>query len=277
MLLDAQPKLEDLIVTQLASSPGSTVQTIQKRIASKYDHYSVPAIYQELRKLRERAVCVKVGNRYSLRLGWVLEMVALVDQTYTRHIDEIGSSVPLPGEGTKETWKFRNLRSLGQFWTQLILILCAASDDKVCFEWAPHAWFSLSHASEESQFLRAMKHAKNKYYLIVGEDTKFSRDYADALNGIPGEISFAQSPFREEKRYITLIGKFLITVELGEKLNRSIDRLFESEPHDVRTLVQNGLNLFDEVSEIKLTLQNKPAKSKRIRRDFSDFFGIKNR
>jgi len=260
----------------LASNPGSTVDSLRKRLNARNHPYSVPAIYQELRKLRERAVCVKVGNRYSLRLGWVLDLAALVGEAYSLHLQAIGGAIPLPKEGQKEVWKFQNLRSLGQFWTQLILVLCSVSEDKICFEWAPHAWFSLSHGGEESQFIRAMRQAKNSYYLIIGNDTALSRDYAAALGDTRGLVSFSESAFHNEKRYLSQIGTFLVTVELGEKLNRTIEKTFMASLRDVRGAIQLGVEMLDELSPIKLTLHNRPAKLRRIRRDFCEFFGVPN-
>jgi hypothetical protein len=121
-----------------------------------------------------------------------------------------------------------------------------------------------------------MQQAKNRYYLIIGNDTALSRDYAKALKDTQGIVSFSESVFRAEKRYFTQIGDFLVTVELGDKLNRTIERAFESSLEDVRGAIQLGLEMFDEISVIKLTLQNKPVKLKSIRRDFCEFFGVKD-
>lgn len=275
MLLDTNPKLEDIVVTMLAQHPGSTVENLQKRINGKFGQYSIPALYQELRKLRDRAVCVKAGSTYSLRLGWVVDLMSLADQMYSQSVSENGIAVALPTAESKQTWNFRNLKMLGQFWTQLLLVLCEASADRRCFEWAPHAWFSLSHASEESQFLRAMRLAKNTYYLIIGADTSLSREYANVLREIPGEVSFADSPFANEDRYFSIVGSYMITVEIGEELSAKINDLFEGQGVNSRIDIQRSLELFAEPSRIKLTLDNRHRKAKKYQRLFTEFFGVK--
>lgn len=274
MLLDTQPKLEDIVVTTLAHHPGCTVENLQKRINAKFGRFSIPALYQELRKLRERAVCVKAGNTYSLRMGWVLDLMALADQMYSRSISETALAPALPSAESRQTWNFRNLRMLGQFWTQLLLVLCEASGDRRCFEWAPHAWFSLSHASEESQFLRAMRLAGNSYYLIIGADTKLSRDYAGVFQEIPGEVSFAESPFADEQRYFSLAGHYLITVEISHNLSNRINELFERQERNSWNEIQRGLELFAEPSRITLTLDNRHRKVRKYQRLFTEFFGV---
>jgi hypothetical protein len=275
MLLDTHPKLEDIIVSILAINPGLTPQALHRKIVTKYGQYSMPAIYQELRKLRERAVCVKIGDRFSLRLGWTLEMAALFSQAYTRQVQSIEAAIPLPKEGSRETWKFRNLRYLGQFWTQLILKLCATSADRTCFEWAPHAWFSLSHTHEESQFIRAMRLAGNKYYLIIGSDTALSRSYTSYLTEDLGEASFAEGPFTKESSYFSQAGNFLVQVDLGDTLVSAIERLFTLPDDDLKATVQGSIDIFEETFNIRLTLYNRSAKAKKVRRAFCDFFGVR--
>ena len=164
---------------------------------------------------------------------------------------------------------------LGHFWTQAILTLCEASSDRTCFEYAPHAWFSLSHTSEERQFLRAMRVARNNYYLIVDQETKLSRDYALSLKGLSGEISFAESSFEGDHKYYSLIGSYLITVELDHSLTNRIDHLFSNKESSVRRIVQEGLGLFNEPARIKLTLENRPRKIAKFNRQFREFFGVK--
>ena len=275
MLLDTNPKLEDLVVAVLAQHPVSTVENLQKLIKGRFGQYSIPALYQELRKLRERAVCVKAGNTYSLRLGWVVDLMSLADRMYSQSVSENGIAVALPAAESKQAWSFRNLKMLGQFWTQLLLVLCQTSGDRRCFEWAPHAWFSLSHASEESQFLKAMKLAGNSYYLIIGADTKLSREYANVLREIPGEVSFAHSPFANEKKYFSIVGDYLISVEIGEGLSRKINDLFEGQEVNNRNDIQRSLELFAEPSHIKLTLDNRSRKARKYQRLFTEFFGVK--
>ena len=277
MLLDTQPKLEDAIVATLATFPGSSVDKLRERIARTYGHYSASSIYQELRKLRERAVCVKVGTGYSLRLGWIQDVASVIELAYARHLDGVSTTIALPSDRMSESWRFTQPRALGQFWTQLILLLCEKSKDKICFEWAPHAWFSIGHAGEESQFIRAMRRARNSYYLIVGNDTELSRRYVTSLRGLIGNISFAPSPFEGERRYISVIGDYLIEVDLGERLNKTVDDIFTSTETSVKGAQRESLGLFDKTSAIRLTLCNKPRRLVKVMRYFYEYFGLTRR
>ena len=171
MLLETQQKLEDIVVHTLALHPAITVEQLEKLIAITFKPYSQPAIYQELRKLRKAGIAVKVNNVYSLRIGWVLLFSQFADEMYAAYSSHETLRNVLPTTGTQESWSFTDLYSLGIFWTQLLLCLSHHGNDKEFFEWAPHAWFSLTHSIEEVQFLSAIKIAGIKYYLIIGHET----------------------------------------------------------------------------------------------------------
>ncbi len=274
MLLDATPTLEDIIVATLAQYPGCTVEELQERIQSKHRTFSISAIYQELRKLRARGVCAKVRNTYSLRLGWVLNIISLADQMYSQCMSEAGLLAALPAPGKKQIWTFRNMRLLGQFWTQLLLVLSSANSDKRCFEWAPLIWFSPGHAHEEAQLMRAMELAGIRYYVAIGSDTKVSREHAATLRKFSGEASFVRNPFAGDNRYISLTGNFMIIIDIPEGLHGKLKKFLEQDSRGTKDLMPQGSELFSEPSRLKLTLLHDTRAVRQQRKAFIDLFGL---
>src|SRR5688572_2254528 len=117
MLCSPKAKLDELIVSALAAAPGLTVPALQAAVTAQLRRFSIPALYQELRKLRDQAVVVKVKDRYSLRLGWVLSMIELTDSMYDAYVGQSQLGDILPPANSKRTWHFTNLRALGAFAT----------------------------------------------------------------------------------------------------------------------------------------------------------------
>ena len=100
-------------------------------------------------------------------------------------------------------------------------------------------------------------------------------EYAESLNNIPGEVSFAESPFeKQQDRHYSLIGNYLVTVELPVGLVQIIDKAFYSgEKQNIESYSQIS-DLMRTKTRIKLKIEQKPKRVKKIRNQFVDFFGL---
>jgi len=276
MLLQPSQKLEERLIAVLARTPSLTAQQLLNRVARAGRQFSLPAIYQELRKLAAGGIAVKLGDRYSLRLAWVLEMMEFADGMYDTYVQGAPMRDFLPGEGEKLRYQFRSFSSLAGFWTQLDLALCQHAPDRVLFEWVPHAWFHLANPRTEQQFLNGMKLAGNKYYLIIGDDTFLDRSYIEELSGLEKcEVSFAESPFHaEQTTYYSLIADYIFTVKPDKKKCAGLDELFSRISSDGDIDHFQLKDIFSAPTTIRTVLERNKHKAAKMRRKFADYFGL---
>ena len=276
MLCDTQHRLEGLIVETLAHNPSVSALWLQERIKLRYRAFSIQAVYQELRKLRKNGVVVKVGENFSLRTGWVLEVMELSDSMYDNYLCRPGAQELFPEVGQKNSWQLPDLYSVGAFCSQLVLSVIQHSGQKMCFEYAPHAWYHLCPGPNEAQFLKALELTKCQYFLVVGSDSYLDKKYNEWFSQVSGEIAFGhhiQESTREQ--YSFVCGDFIGTIKLPSAMRNSLDSLFMNVRSDHDVQVNEIMSLFRERIKGVVSLSNNPDKARRLQKRFKIFFGLK--
>jgi len=98
-------------------------------------------------------------------------------------------------------WSFSNLIRMDQFWVQLMFTLYEVSTSRNMYEWVPHLWFPLVDIQRDLHYLRAMKAAHNKLYLIVGGNTFLDQLSSQHWDDEIYIVSHAPSSFEHERNY----------------------------------------------------------------------------
>ena len=268
--------LENKILVELSRTPNLTATSIQKRIEKHRRNYTIQAVYQELRKMMSRGTVIKIGDKYSLRVGWVLELVHFVDRMYETTISGGQLSHLLPEDERKKAWNFTSLQELVVFWTQLDLLLLEHAPDGVLFEYVERVWFHLVENALERQFIGALGLKGSQYYLAVGEESALEKSYRKLVSGINAVVVYGQYPFRaNQASYISVAGDYLVEVRIHGQLSAIIDKALdgftasrsaESTSQVIRALGSRG--------KIRLTLTRDASKAKRLAKQFRDFFGV---
>lgn len=275
MLLQTDQKLEEYIVGLLAEKESATASWLHQQVMRVGRQCSLQAIYKELSKLQKVGVVVKVKNKFSLRLTWVMDLVSLTDQMYDTHLQNPPYESILPAEGEKRTWVFYDLLKMDDFWAHVTVALFRHSKMKILFEWIPHPWFYLVIHDKQIQFQKASRITGRKFHMIIGGQTYLDKLCIQYWPEDLYEYSFAESPFSgDNATYLDVIDDYVLTIKLTGKTAAAIDRLYES----IRTAEDVELGRILEVltsrTKVTLTLERNPKKASKLIRKFTDFFGV---
>ena len=266
MLRASHPTLEDQVIELLAEGGPLRVEELMKRVRPAV---SRQAIYLTLRKLIAQGVAIKTGRAYGLKVTWAEELRLLGE----RAVRQAAAGLEVPLSGTQR-WQFTSLVPALNFWTHLTALLLERSTARVLLEWAPHAWFHLVISGAEEQFQRMLDHKGSRYYLCVGHETALDKSYAPFFRAPRREVSYAESPFHGTAFYFSVIGSSLIKVTFPAAYSERLSREFASHRTANLQSVLSAQRLLNQPVKIQMAMFHDVPKTKRIRRQFADFFGF---
>ncbi len=274
MLGTTSEKLSDKIVRHLAGHPGATARELQRALRIGIRVPTIQAVHQELRKLLRLKVAVRSHERYSLRLGWLLPLSRMCEQALQNATSEAIDLYLLRGARKSQRWEFLSPERLVRFWTELCLRLLAQSKDGLMCEFAEHVWFHLV-ATEEMQFLGAMKLEAYKYLLVSSGDTLLDRSYARYLQSPNFHFSTGFSPFPAKRGdYFTVIGDYIIRAQVAPKTRKTIASLYAKTKSIEPLLMGELYSILNQRGRMVLTLRHDPKTAQLLRRQFLSFFGV---
>src|SRR3989344_6358138 len=170
-MIKERKNLSQYIIQSLSSQQFIEVSQLLKKVAeTSGKDYSIQGLYKELKKLQEEGVLFKLGNQYSLRLPWVLDFISLADTISATYIERPQLPLILPEINKKEIWHFTDLLKMNDFWSHVLLALLQESKRKILLGYNPHPWFHLVQTNQEEQYIKSLKLAESKLYLIIGGD-----------------------------------------------------------------------------------------------------------
>lgn len=274
MLLQTKESLEELIVRTLAASANLTATQIKERIPATTKGYSIQAVYKELRKLRSEGVIVKLKQKYSLRLPWALDFIALADTISSSYVDAPSFASIAPERNKRKIWRFNNLLKLNDFWSHVLLLLINQSQKKILLGWNPHPWFHLVQTKQEEQYLRALAIAKGRLYLIIGGSTYLDKWTERFFDKRIVTYSFARSPFQDERStYLNIVDDYVLTVKLNNETTEAIENLYRNTTSPEGMNFPAMLAIFYKKVNASIWLEQNHRKAAALKSRFSRFFG----
>lgn len=274
MILQSHEQLEHLMVKLLAQKPNVTAVEIQKRTArGEHTAYSMQGIYKELRKLQNEGVVVKVKNRFSLRIPWALDFMALADVMSHTYLNPQALLSLLPKKGEKLRWKFTSLLRANDFWTQILLIMFQKSPTKKLLGSQMHPWWHLPQPHLEAQYVRSVGRVGGTLYIII-----YGNTYGDRL-AIPFwkehvVYSFGHNPFNWPlNAYITMMDDYIVTLTIDSETARRMDALYKSAQRADDVDFKAMVEFFNRPMKAVFQVEQNPKKASLWRKKFSRFFG----
>lgn len=266
--------LKDQLITALAEQPSLSAADLHRAAKEKGQRYSIQAVYKELRRLQKLGVVFKLGQKYGLRLPWVLAQIEQAQAMADTYVERPQLPTLLPNKDKKEIWHFTDLLKMNDFWSHLLLILLQQSKKKVLLGYNPHPWFHLVQTKQEEQYIQALKRARSKLYLIIGGNTFLDKWTEKFWDKKVVAHSFAKSGFGEERAtYFNVVDDYIVTVKLDQKMAREIDSIYQSN-HSMDDLdLQSVLRLFRTKTKASVWLEKNPAKARKIKTKFKKFWG----
>lgn len=278
MILQGQQNLEERIVTILAKKANSSVEDIHRKIANELKSYSLPAIYKELGKLEFQGVVVKEKKRYSLRLPWVLDFLSLADNASQTYLENPTLDSLIPKRGEKKVWRFTNLLRLNNFWAQAILVLLNRSSSKILYTWMPHSWFNLAYQEQETQYLKSLKHAESRQYLICGSKSPLDVWAERFWKSSNTTYAFTSTPFvKDSSFYWNIVDEYVVKVSLDPQMTKRIDDLYRRVKTVAQIDLSKAFGLFTQRVKAVMVLEHNPKKALLLKNRFRRFFGIREK
>lgn len=268
--------ISSALTTLLSERPLQTAQELWKAIRSGRRDYTLQAVYYELNKLQTAGVVVKSGKTYSLSLLWVQEILSFADRladTYLGH--NLNVVPPLPENTRRSTWLFRNFARADDFRLQLRLSLFEQCIDNASYCIYPHLLFPLLRGEKIKEFGATLKHSRRRVYCVIGSRTKLDLECQRQLDPSSFILSSAKSSFQfDSRRYLEVIGDYLLEVVFEPRTAQITERLFRASSGS-QVISGEIVELLRSKDKIRVILSYSPARAKRLKKQFVNFFGLK--
>ena len=274
MFFTRQEILREKIVRVLAEHPRLTVAEITDRVSSRFEKYSAPATYKELRSLIQDGVILRNENRHMLQMSWVYlleDLARRMTQNYQIHSK---LSILMPEDKTKAKWKFRTLYQLNDWWTQLIYMIAMAEPVRHALSWNPHPVFFLINPEVGKSMTKWAGAKKFPVYKICGSDHMLDHVFDRFWEEVGYHVSYAKSPYTgENNSYFNVLNDYIISVKLDQKTTADIQRAFRYPAKDLGAAISDLITLSHGTASASVTLERDALKASKYRKVFSRFFG----
>ncbi len=263
MLYSAKEKLEDILVRLLLRSPAH-MKSLHKRVREEGRVVSLRAIYKAVDSLLGEGVFMKVGKNVWISQEWVRKL--------REHL-----SAPLPalGLGEKISYTFTSIEHLDAFWKTIALQLEEYERDEQIFFYNSHnfwAYIPQRKASEDAYYEHFTTERKHAYFTVGGvshADRDFKRKYQNEYLQIDTRAHAGIG----RRDHITILGDFIITVQLSNELTKRIDALYEGG-QSVETFLPLVIEVCAMYGKTKFVFENNARKAKNLRQKLSPSFYI---
>jgi hypothetical protein len=261
MLYSRQETLEDALVQRLLRGPSS-IKELHKAVSEK-SPVSLRAVYKATDALLEAGVVFKVGKKV-----WI-------NQEWTRAVRErLSPSVQLLSPGERAVYTFTSAEHLNVFWKTIAFQL-EEGDHGRPFFYNPHNFWAYIPELKESedeyyaQFAREKKHA----YFVVGGTSEADKEFKRGYQNDFLQIDARTVPSLGRRDHITVLGDFVITARLSQKLTARLDELYETEK-PFNEILPDILRAYTSDATVRLVFEHNAAKAKKLRAILSKNFVV---
>jgi hypothetical protein len=259
MLLQHDPKLEDLIVIMLAKKPGLSAEQIRANLTGQNVNYTLQAVYKELSRLIRADVVTKIKSKYLLRLSWVINLASVAQDTIDRYSTEPNGEFlpPMPPvKPNKFVWEFKDLYSLDNLCGHIILLLAKNSRKKEVYLWSKYPWHPLMNKHNRPFFLKAWKSLGCELRIVLGRRSPLG-DFI--VSKFPSEYSVkyleeTDNFFLQENsnKLLVMAPPYVMCIDYPDKIGNRINELFEDTPLDLPIIARQVQYSFSVKSKIKV-------------------------
>jgi DNA-binding Lrp family transcriptional regulator len=270
MVLPNQTSLKAQIIALFRKEPRISASDIHKILKNRY---TLQAVYKELRTLLAEGIVQKIGTEWSLNMSWILQLQAFSGRLAATYFKN-PSVVPAIPKGGQIRWSFRNLLDMDDYWGFVLLYLVRNDKAKRILSWNPYLWFNVFHTEHEDRFFKSVHLLNGKAYTVVGRDCFLNRWATEYLRRNNVTHSMAPSPFRDLMNvYFNVVGDYILTIKLSRNTDRDLQRLFQETQSFENLDLVNFSDILMKRGRATMTLEHNPQKAKKLRRQFSLYFG----
>jgi len=258
VIFSKKEDLEDRII-ELALPARTSVKTLHAALSLE-GKVSLRGVYKAVDKLLDAGVLIKAGKR------------VMVDEEWVRRVGERlrNNPVPAPAAGERAVYTFTSIGHLDAFWKTIVFQLEGYEHDGQVFFYNPHNFWAYLPERQESEtayyehFSREKLHA----FFTVGGGTEADMEFKRTYQNEYLQIDARTMPGLRRAEHITVLGDFVITVRLSKGLAAKIDDIYASGK-PMADLAPEIVRICKASSNIRFTLENNPAKAKKLKQALS--------
>lgn len=260
MIFSAQKDLEDIILEDLLTK-AHTAKSIHTYILQLRKDVTLRAVYKAVHKLIDAGVVIKVGKEIILNKEWTQTVIDKLGQTSSLHQLSTGESI---------IYTLTSPTHMDTYWKTIFSSLPAISYNEPVFFYNPHDFWIFVPGRQQSEDVFYKNFAKDKthcFFTIGGTselDMDFKRQYRSDY------LKINLEPIRKFKRteHVTVWGSHIITVILPLPVARKVDIFYQDNNKE------KLIDLLQENFKVKIKIEHKPRKAKKLRKLLSKNFYI---
>lgn len=266
-------RLLDSIIAILGKTPYIEFPELKKRLNEAGFNFTDQAIFKELRKLLKSDVIIKVKRKYALSIPWMLQRVETTNNWIQNYSKTPVVSQIIEGIEDKQTIRFKDLRRLKRYWSQMVLVLLKNSEDKTLYTWNPHPWQYIVDPDHEKDVMRSIEFANSKMFKIIGNNYYLDNIAKGFWQKKSLNYSYLKSPFhRQQNLYFSVIFPWIISVKLNKKTCDYLEQLFSTTKSLKDLNLAELIDFLENDAAGSLTIENNKKKSLKIKHQFIEFF-----
>lgn len=226
MLINKQ-KTEGKVLDLLklgATFPKELLRQIQEE---RNKSISKQGFYKVLRKLKEEDIIIEHNKKISLSPVWVDKFLDFSSSLIRNYKSET-NTFEFTNLNEKESlrYKFNSIQNLDNFWGQAQNILMHKTNSfEAIYSYDPHYWFYLARNEVEKTLLKEIVRSQRKFLMTVGGKKSLDKLIKKDFNNKFLQYNI-KDIIKENNKYVTVIGDFVIEVGIDKNLADLIDDLY---------------------------------------------------
>ncbi len=257
----------------LAKRPNLSADQLLRLSAQQKKTFTIQAVYKELRSLQQEGVIYKQGQRYSISLSWIINLLEQGEQMLATYSAQKAEQSLLPGAGEKITFIFSKLSHVDDFWINILFVMLKQSEKRILYQWLPHPWFHLIHSHKSWPLHKALKRAGYKVLSIIGDTTFLDENSRKITTKGAYEFYYGRGPFTESRaNYFSVTDRYLFTLKLDAGTVRRLDELYSSVKAFSDFSVDKVMRAVDTPGRYVVTLENGTKQMAKVLKRFLTYF-----
>jgi len=271
MLLTQKQGIDDLIVTELAKNPYSTVPVRLKRVQKHRPTTTKQAVYVALKALLASEAVSKVGSTYFLSRVWLGKINHLFETQKEKEADH--DAVFDLGEKESISYHFPNLLTTDTYWAHIFdILLDWIPKETPIAVWMPHEWFAIGRIEVERNLFNEHIARQKFMCLTVGGMTALDKTFKREWENKYVPVHTTNQKLFPRRYYVHVFGGFLIEVFVAEELAKEIDVFYTQHETLGEAEIAFFEKLITERSPVRMKISRNKKKAailrKRLMRDF---------
>lgn len=275
MFLHNRKTIEYYLLENLKYGPLPTMELIECIRKDKPD-VSKQAIYAKIRTLKTRNVLVTHNKQVYLNADWLQKLIDYTNTIqHSYYNGEIGAGRFFNlNDGERKHAVLNNPVTLYGYWINMLYTLMNVIEKpEPIYFYDDHMWFLPAEGKSEKRFVQAANNRGFKVFELCAQNNPLDKNLLKQNDDVYDQHFILQQPlFPRNNYYVSIVGNFVIEIQLGQKMADRIDHFFTEKSSPDDTTLAELQQILEKRSRIKLTVSKNIKKAEALKKKFSKWF-----